>query len=81
MLHVNPNLFRDEMVQGPCAHLHLHETSTVVLDRLNVIIDRLNVISSESDSVCILPPRSPDAKVCFQGDLLAVIFEVRSGRN
>jgi hypothetical protein len=25
------------MVQGPCAHLHLHETATVVLDRLNVI--------------------------------------------
>jgi hypothetical protein len=36
------------MVQGPCAHLHLHETSTVVLDRLNVIIDRLNVIGSGS---------------------------------
>jgi hypothetical protein len=37
-----------EMVQGPCAHLQLHETSTVVLDRLNIIIDRLNVISSGS---------------------------------
>jgi hypothetical protein len=31
-----------------CAHLQLHETSTAVLDRLNVIIDRLNVISSGS---------------------------------
>jgi hypothetical protein len=42
----------NEMVQGPCAHLQLHETwetSTVVLDRPNVIIDRLNVISSGSD--------------------------------
>jgi hypothetical protein len=37
------------MVQGPCADLQLHETSTLVLDRLNVIIDRLNVISSGSD--------------------------------
>jgi hypothetical protein len=30
---------------------------------------------------CILPTRSPDAKVCFQGDQLAAIFEVRSGRS
>jgi hypothetical protein len=34
------------MVQGLYAHLQLHETSTVVLDRLNIITDRLNVINS-----------------------------------
>jgi hypothetical protein len=62
---------------GPCDHLHLHETLTVVLDRLNVIIDRLNVISS-GRVVCTsaFAPCSPDAKVCFQGDNLAAIFEV-----
>jgi hypothetical protein len=64
------------MVQGPCAHMQLHETSTVVLDRLNVIIDTLNVISSGSVVYMKI-----DAKVCFQGDHLVVIFEVGSGRN
>jgi chorismate mutase len=97
----------NEMVQGPCAHLQLHETSTVVLDRgtdvthckwngpgtmcspaatwetstvvldiLNVIIDRLNVISSGSVDYMKI-----DAKVCFQGDHLVAIFEVQSSRN
>jgi hypothetical protein len=55
-IHSNPEirsfsssvLLVNEMVQGPCAHLQLHETSTVVLDRQNVNIDRLNVISSGS---------------------------------
>jgi hypothetical protein len=45
------------------------ETSTVVLDILNVI-------SSGSDAYMKI-----DAKVCFQGDNLAAIFLVRSGRN
>jgi hypothetical protein len=60
-------------VQGPCAHLQLHETSTVVLDRLNVIIDRLNAIiidrlnAISSGSVVNM---KIDAKVCFQGDHL-----------
>jgi hypothetical protein len=58
------------MVQGPCAL----EISAVVLDRLNVIIDRLNAISSGSVV-------HEDAKVCFQGDHLAAIFEVRLGRT
>jgi hypothetical protein len=49
---------------------------TVVLDRLNVIIDRLNVISSGSAVYMKI-----DAKVCFQGDHLAAIFEVQSGQN
>jgi hypothetical protein len=49
--------------------------SAVVLDRLNVINDRLNAISSGSVVYY------EDAKVCFQGDHLAAIFEVRSGRN
>jgi hypothetical protein len=57
------------MVQGPCAHLQLHETSTVVLDRLNVIIDRLNVVSSGSVVYMKI-----DAKVCFQGHHLAAIL-------
>jgi hypothetical protein len=60
------------MVQGPYAHLQLHETLTVVLDILNVNIDRLNVISSGSVAYMKI-----DAKVCFQGDHLAAIFEVR----
>jgi hypothetical protein len=52
------------MVQGLCAHLQLHETSTaVILHRLNVIIDRLNVISSDIK----------DANICFQGDHLAAM--------
>jgi hypothetical protein len=51
-------------------------TSTIVLDRLNVIIDRLNIISSGS-----VVDMKIDAKVCFQGDHLAAIFEVRSGSN
>jgi hypothetical protein len=34
----------NEMVQGPCAHLQLHETLTVVLYRVNVIIDRLKFL-------------------------------------
>jgi hypothetical protein len=62
------------MVQGPCAHLQLHETSTVVLDRLNFIIDRLNVISTGSVVYVKIV-----AKVCFQGNHLAAIFKVRSG--
>jgi hypothetical protein len=53
----------NEMVQGPCAHLQLHEFSTAVLDRINVIIDRLNVISSGS-----VVHMKIDAKACFQGD-------------
>jgi hypothetical protein len=61
----------NEMAQGPCAHLQLHETSTVVLDRLNVIIDRLNVICSGSAVYM-----KTDAKVCYQGDHLVAIFEV-----
>jgi hypothetical protein len=61
------------MVQGPCAHLQRHETSSVVRDRLNVIIDRLNVISSGTGVVVKI-----DAKVCFQGDHLAAVIE---GRN
>jgi hypothetical protein len=44
------------------------------LDRLNVIIDRLNVISSGSVVYMKI-----DAKVCFQGDHLGAIFEVRQG--
>jgi hypothetical protein len=64
------------MVQGPCAHLQLHETSTAVLERPNVIIDRLNVISSGSVVYMKI-----DAKACFQGDHLATIFEVLSCRN
>jgi hypothetical protein len=48
----------------------------VIFDRLNVIFDRLNVISSGSDVY-----KKIYAKVCFQGDHLAAIFEVRSGRN
>jgi hypothetical protein len=59
-----------------CSPAATYETSTVVLDRLNVIIDRLNVISSGS-----VVYMKTDAKVCFQGDHLAAIFEVRSGRN
>jgi hypothetical protein len=51
-------------------------TSTVVLDRLNVIIDRLNVICSGSVVYMKIY-----AKVCFQGNHLVAIFEVRSGRN
>jgi hypothetical protein len=46
----------NEMVQGPRAHLQLHETSTVVLDRLNVIIDKttfVNVVSSGSVHPCL----------------------------
>jgi hypothetical protein len=61
------------MVQGPAAKW---ETSTVVLDRLNVIIDRQNVIISG----CVVYMKI-DAKVCFQGNHLAAIFEVQSGRN
>jgi hypothetical protein len=66
------------MVQGPCAHLQLHvrPRSTVVLDRLSVIIVRLNVINSGSVVYMKIV-----AKVCFQGDHLAAIFEVRSGRK
>jgi hypothetical protein len=45
--------------------------ATVVPDRLNVIIDSLNVI--RSGSVVYM---NIDAKVCFQGDHLAAIFEV-----
>jgi hypothetical protein len=58
------------MVQGPCAHLQLNETSAVVLDRLNVIIDRPNVISSSSVAYMKI-----DAKICFQGHHLAAIFK------
>jgi hypothetical protein len=57
------------MGQGPCAHLQLHETLIVVLDRLNVI-----------SSGCVVYMKI-NAKVCFQGDHLAAIFEVQSGRN
>jgi hypothetical protein len=42
---------------------------------INAIIDRLNAISSGSVVYMKL-----DAKICFQGDHLAAIFEVRSGR-
>jgi hypothetical protein len=52
-----------------CSPAATGETSTVVLDRLNVI-------SSGSDVIMKI-----DAKVCFQGDHLAAKFEVRSGRN
>jgi hypothetical protein len=41
-----PLVHLNEVVQGPCAHLQLYETLTVVLDRLNANTDRLNVISS-----------------------------------
>jgi hypothetical protein len=45
----------NEMVQGPCAHLQLHERprQSTVLNRLNIIIDRLNVISSGSVHPCL----------------------------
>jgi hypothetical protein len=33
-----------KMVQGPCAHLQLHETLTVVLYRVNVIINRRKLL-------------------------------------
>jgi hypothetical protein len=39
------------MLQGPYAHLQLHETSTVVLDRLNVIIDRLNTYDKNLEMI------------------------------
>jgi hypothetical protein len=38
------NCKHNETVQGPCAHLQLHERLTVILYRLNVIIDRLNLL-------------------------------------
>jgi hypothetical protein len=59
-----------EMVQGPFAHLQLHETSTVVLERLNAINDRLNVISSGSVAYMKIV-----AKLCFQGDHLAALYK------
>jgi hypothetical protein len=59
-----------------CSPAATCETSTVVLDRLNVIIDRLNVISLGS-----IVYMKIDAKACLQGDHLAAIFEVCSGRN
>jgi hypothetical protein len=66
-------LWKNEMVQGPCARLQLHDRPpTVVVDRLNAIIDRLNVISSGSVIYMKI-----DAKVCFQGDHLVAIFEHR----
>jgi hypothetical protein len=43
---------------------------------LYLLIDRLNVISSGSVVYMKI-----DAKVCFQGDHLPEIFEIRSGRN
>jgi hypothetical protein len=50
-----------------CSPAATGENSTVVLDRLNVI---------SSGSVMKI-----DAKVCFQGDHLVAVFEVRSGQN
>jgi hypothetical protein len=64
----NTDTYDNEMVQGPSmyspAATATGETSTVVLDRLNVIS------SGMSGSVVHMI----DAKVCFQGNHLSAIF-------
>jgi hypothetical protein len=72
------------MVQGSCAHLQLHETSTVLLDRQNVIIDRLNVISSGSVHPCLSEVYHHVAQMqnyVSKGTIWQQYFEVRTGRN
>jgi hypothetical protein len=39
-------------------------------------VQSTEVVCTRAFQRCILLPRSPDAKVCFQGDHLAAIFEV-----